>query len=242
MTTNNPDNLPATATTVAPTTTTAFSSIGAFESAQRMANALASSDLVPSQYKGNVANALVALEVAQRVGASVLAVMQSMNIIQGRPSWSSQYIIAAVNSCGRFAPLRFKITGEGDKMECFAWTHDKSGEVLEGPPVSIAMAKAEGWYDRNGSKWKTNAPLMIRYRAAAFFGRLYAPDILLGMRTDDEEREIIDITPGQTKQETPPPAAKTINEQIAKKSKQAKTEPPVVDATAQQHGDETTHF
>lgn len=187
----------------------AFSGASAFESAQRMAKALASSDLVPSSYKGNVANCLVALEIAQRTGSSALAVMQSLNIIHGRPSWSSTYIIAAINACGRFAPLRFSITGQGDKKECFAWTVDKNGERLEGPAVSIAMAKAEGWMDKNGSKWKTMPDLMLRYRAASFFGRLYAPDVLFGMKTDDE---VLD----QAKDVTPESAKSRIDEINAK--------------------------
>ncbi len=174
------------------TSLTAFSSAGAFESAQRMALALCSSNIVPEQYRGkdNIGNAIVALEMAQRIGASPLAVMQNLHIIHGRPSWSSTFIIAALNSCGRFAPIRFEVTGEGDNRECRAWTTDRQGERLEGPPVSIAMAKKEGWATKNGSKWATMPDLMLRYRAAAFFGRLYAPDVLNGMHAADELEDI----------------------------------------------------
>jgi hypothetical protein len=171
---------------------TAFSSASSFEAAQRMALALCSSNIVPEQYRGkdNIGNAIVALEMAQRIGASPLAVMQNLNIIHGRPSWSSTFIIAALNSCGRFAPIRFLVTGEGDGRECVAWTTDKSGERLEGPPASIAMAKKEGWYGKNGSKWQTMPELMLRYRAAAFFGRLYAPDVLNGMQASEEIEDV----------------------------------------------------
>lgn len=171
---------------------TAFSSASSFEAAQRMALALCSSNIVPEQYRGkdNIGNAIVALEMAQRIGASPLAVMQNLNIIHGRPSWSSTFIIAALNSCGRFAPIRFAVTGEGDARECVAWTTDKSGERLEGPPASIAMAKKEGWFGKNGSKWQTMPELMLRYRAAAFFGRLYAPDVLNGMQASEEVEDV----------------------------------------------------
>ncbi len=173
-----------------PRSLSVFSSESSFESAQRMAKALAASDLVPPAFKGNLANCLLALEVASRTGASIMAVTQNLHIIHGRPSWSSTYIIAALNSCGRFAPLRFKVeVTEKDKI-CTAWTVDKSGEILEGPPVSISMAKSEGWFDKSGSKWKTMPDLMLRYRAAAFFGRLYAPDVLFGMQSEDE---ILDV-------------------------------------------------
>lgn len=181
-------------TTTTTQSITAFSNAASFESAQRMALALVSSNIVPEQYRGkdNIGNAIVALEMAQRIGASPLAVMQNLNIIHGRPSWSSTFIIAALNSCGRFAPVRFEVTGEGDDRSCIAWTTDKTGERLEGPPASIAMAKAEGWFAKNGSKWKTMPELMLRYRAAAFFGRLYAPDVLNGMHATEEVEDIGD--------------------------------------------------
>ena len=157
-----------------------------------MASALCSSDLVPTQYRGKekIGNALIALELAQRIGASPLAVMQSLNIINGKPSWSSSFVLAALNSCGRFSPIRFAVEGEGAAMTCRAWAVDKSGERLEGPPASLSMAKAEGWLDKQGSKWKTMPELMLRYRAATFFGRLYAPDVLNGMHTTDELMDI----------------------------------------------------
>lgn len=175
----------------------AFASGASFELAQRMSKALAASDLVPPQYRNNVSNTLLALEIAQRIGASPLMVMQNLNVIHGKPSWSSQFIIAAINSCGRFTPLRFRVEGEGDQKTCTAVANDKAtGEVLEGPPVSIAMAKAEGWYSKNGSKWQTMPDLMLRYRAAAFWGRIYSPDCLMGVYTADEVVEI-DAAPAQ---------------------------------------------
>jgi hypothetical protein len=168
---------------------TAFSSTNGFELAQRMAKALVTSDLVPEQFRGpdKIGNALIALELAQRIGASPMAVMQNIHIIHGRPSWSASFIIAALNSCGRFSPLRFRAEGSGENKTCVAWAYDSATkEVLEGPEVSIAMAKAEGWMAKAGSKWKTMPDLMLRYRAAAFFGRLYAPDVLSGMHTSEE--------------------------------------------------------
>jgi len=176
-------------------TESAFS-LQTFEHAQRVAKMLASSSLIPKAYQGNIQNVMVALEMANRIGASPLMVMQNLHIIQGNISWSSTFIISAINSCGRFEPLRFDLTGEGDRMKCIAWTNEKGKmERIEGPAVTMTMAKQEGWIDKNGSKWKTMPELMIRYRAAAFFGRLYAPEILMGMQTMEE---VIDIDPVQT--------------------------------------------
>jgi hypothetical protein len=167
-------------------------SIKAFAHAQRVAIMLSQSNLIPKEYQGNVQNTMIALEMANRIGASPLMVMQNLYIVHGKPSWSSTFIIAALNSCGRFSPLRFEIGGDGDDYGCTAWTYGKEGEKLIGPKVTLKMVKAEGWLDRAGSKWKTMPDLMFRYRSAAFFGRLYAPDILMGMHAMEE---VIDMDP-----------------------------------------------
>lgn len=168
-------------------------SVQGFEHAQRVAKMLATSDLIPSNYKGKVENCLIALEMANRIGASPMMVMQNLHIIQGRPSWSSPFIIASLNNCGRFQPLRFRQIGEPgtDSYGYEAVTKDKTGNELVGPAVTWAMVKAEGWLAKAGSKWKTMPDLMFRYRAAAFFGRLYAPDILMGMQAADE---VVDVS------------------------------------------------
>ena len=164
-----------------------------FEHAQRIAKLLSSSDLVPNQYKGNIANTMVALEMAHRMNASPLMVMQNLHIIHGRPSWGSSFIIASLSSCGRFGTLRFEST----PTSCKAVTLDKqSGAILDGPTVTMEMAKLEGWLDKPGSKWKTMPELMLKYRAAAFFGRLYAPEIMMGLYSADE---VVDIAANNAK-------------------------------------------
>ncbi len=183
--------VPSTPTASAPVVV-GFDTKEGFEVIQRMALMLSKSDLVPQQFKGNIANCIIGLEMARRMNASPLAVMQNLYIVHGKPGWSAQFIIAAINSTGKFSPLRFDI-GEGT---CVAWAIEKAtGERLESPPVSIDMAKKEGWYDKSGSKWKTMPELMLRYRAATFFGRIYAPEVLMGMSTMEELADVVDIEP-----------------------------------------------
>lgn len=166
----------------------AFSSPAAFDNAQRMAKLLSASSLVPKDYKDNISNTVIALEMASRIGASPLMVMQNLNIIQGKPGWASSFIIAMINASGKFTTnLEFDLTGTGDAMRCFAYaTSASSGKLLKGPEISMEMAKKEGWVGKAGSKWVTMPQLMIHYRAAAFFGRLYVPEIMMGMHTVEE--------------------------------------------------------
>ena len=180
-----------------------FSGIQAFEDAQRIAKALASSTLIPPQFQGQqgFANCLVALEIANRMRISPFLAMQHLHVIHGRPSWSSSFIIAMVNGCGRFSPLRFEISGEGETLACYARATDLASEQeLKGPTITMLMAKKEGWATKTGSKWATMPDLMISYRAAAFWGRLYASDLLLGLQTQEE---VIDIQQVTVKAELP---------------------------------------
>lgn len=170
-----------------------------FEHAQRVAKMLATSSLIPKEFQNNIQNVMIALEMANRIGASPLMVMQNLYIVHGKPSWSSTFIISAINSCKRFEALKFEVTGSGDDLSCVAWTTEKGkAERIEGPAVTMKMARLEGWIDKNGSKWKTMPELMIRYRAAAFFGRLYAPEIMMGMQTREE---ILDVRHTEISQE-----------------------------------------
>ncbi|WP_180036712.1 MULTISPECIES: recombinase RecT [unclassified Acinetobacter] len=219
----------------------------AFELSQRVAKMLASSTLVPEQYRASLkvkagkdqngnwvyqdvenpnglSNCVIALNMANRMGADPLMIMQNLYLIEGRPSWSSQFIMASINSCGRFSSLRFDMEDLGEKeveyqetswaggrkqnvtkkikiqnFACTAWAIEReTGERLNSSKITIEMAVKEGWYQKNGSKWQTMPEQMLRYRAASFFGRVYAPELLMGLRSAEEEQErIVDVTPDQ---------------------------------------------
>lgn len=219
----------------------------AFELSQRVAKMLSSSTLVPEQYRSvikvkagkdqsgqwmyrdeenpnGLSNCIIALNMANRMGADPLMIMQNLYLIEGRPSWSSQFIMASINSCGRFSALRFDLEDLGEKeveyqetvwsnrqkqtvtkkikiqnFACTAWAIEReTGERLNSSKITIEMAVKEGWYQKNGSKWQTMPEQMLRYRAASFFGRVYAPELLMGLKSAEEEQDqIIDVTPDQ---------------------------------------------
>lgn len=230
-----------------------------FETMQRVCKLFSSSELVPDMYRAVVkpipanasenevkslvaenkaaeskamANCMIAIEMSQRIGASPLMIMQNMVIIYGRPSWSSKFLIATVNTCGRFNPLKFRFASLGmvgkvslttfekkwvpgvngakgkyesnakitefdgmniENLQCIAYTTAKgSEEQLESSPVDIKLALQEGWYTKQGSKWQTMTRQMLMYRAASFWTNAYAPELSMGMKTEEEIRDIID--------------------------------------------------
>ena len=199
-------------TALQPVQFNAFSNIEAFEAAQRMVKPLATSDLVPTAFKNNIGSCLIALNLANRIGADPLQVMQSLYIVHGKPSFSSAFLIACFNQCGRYTAIRYEMFGERDtdSWGCKAYTTEKAtGELIEGVAVTIGMAKAEGWWSkkdkmgRETSKWQTMPELMLHYRAAAFLIRLVAPEISLGFQSTEEVRDVIDITDTAQEVNTP---------------------------------------
>ena len=168
-----------------------------FELAQRKAAIYSKSTLVPKQYQGNIGNVMIAENMAMRLGADVLMTMQNLYIVHGSPGWSAKFLIACFNKCGRFTAIKYRFTGEKGKPTwgCIAYaTELATGEIVEGCEVTLAMAKAEGWSTKNGSKWLTMPQQMLMYRSATFFIRTTAPEIGMGLQTREElEDQIIDV-------------------------------------------------
>ena len=215
--------------------TNCFSSIKAFEDAQRMVKPFVNSSLVPATFKGDIGACLIALNMANRMGADPLQVMQSLYIVHGKPSFSSAFLIACFNQCGRYTAIRYEMVGERntDTWGCKAYTTEKAtGEVIEGVAVTMGMAKSEGWYSKAGSKWKTMPELMMRYRAATFLIRSVAPEIALGFQTTEEVRDVeyLDIT-----ERTDTPSLDQIAMQTMSEVKpvEAKPEPVAEPATSE---------
>lgn len=181
----------------APAVTMGFDSAGGFDLMQRGAKLLAASTLVPQQYQGNLPNCVIALNMASRIGADPLLVMQSLYVVHGRPGWSAKFLIASFNQCGRFSAIRYEWVGDRDKDSwgCRAWATEKStGEKIIGPLITIGLAKKEGWYEKSGSKWKTIPELMLQYRAAAWMVNTHAPEISMGLQTQDEIHDVYDAS------------------------------------------------
>lgn len=163
-----------------------------FETQQRMAKMYTTSSIVPDTYRNNIGNCVIAIDMAQRMQANPLMVMQNLYIVHGNPSWSSKFLISCINSCGRFSPLRYEFKGKegGKDWACRAFAFEKSDvnhqEPLYGDWITMQMAEKEGWTSKAGSKWMTMPGQMLRYRAAAFWQRVYAPEISMGFYTKEE--------------------------------------------------------
>lgn len=178
-----------------------------FETQQRMAQMYATSTIVPEAYRGNLGNCVIAIDMAMRMNANPLMIIQNLYVVNGNPAFSSKFLIATINASGRYSPLRYEWRGKEGSEEracrvCAYESWDREHkEPLYGDWVSIKMAKAEGWYDKKGSKWRTMPDQMLRYRAAAFWQRVYCPEISMGLMTSEEYEDIDDQTQVSYQQE-----------------------------------------
>jgi hypothetical protein len=179
-----------------PVVRASFFDLQGFELMQRVSKAFAASTLVPKEYQGNLSNCMIALNLAERLKADALMVMQNLYIVHGRPGWSAQFLIATFNQCGRFSALRYEFFGKQgtDDWGCRAWAIEKdTGEKIVGADITIALAKKEGWATKSGSKWQSMPQQMLMYRSAAWLVRAYAPEIAMGLPTADELADVVDI-------------------------------------------------
>jgi hypothetical protein len=206
-----------------------FGNVRSFEFTMRVARALSSSTMVPTAYRQQIPgkgkdrhalvdnpnglpNCMVAINMADRLKADPLMVMQNLYVIEGRPSWSAQFVIALANNSSLFkTPIQFDVSDHGEiecqyeesawvdgasvtrihkvtvrDLRCVAWALDQQGNRVESDTVTMRMAVEEGWYGKKGSKWKTMPGQMIRYRAASFFCRIHSPHLMMGLPTSDE--------------------------------------------------------
>lgn len=165
-----------------------------FSRAYKLAQVISTADIIPDNYKNKAADCAIAIDMADRMGVSPMMVMQNLYVVKGKPSWSGQACKALIEGCGKFKPGSIRPVYFGDKgtdsRGCYLsalWAD--TGDKVEGPEVTLKMAKAEGWLGKN-PKWTNMPELMLAYRASAFFARVYCPEVLMGVHVEGENEDI----------------------------------------------------
>lgn len=154
------------------------------------AMAMAPDGMIPQSYAGNVGAIAIACDMAQRMNVSELFVMQNLYVVHGQPTWSGKSCKALIDNSGEFVGrTRYRMDGEEgtDSWGFRLIGVDKvTGEKVEGPKVTVKMAKDLGWWGKNGSYWPRMTEMMLKYRAAAYFARAECPEVLMGASVDYE--------------------------------------------------------
>ena len=155
----------------------------------RMAEYLAKAQIIPQAYQANPGNCLIAIDLGRRMNISPMVVMQNSQIVYGNFSWKGSACRAMIDGCGKYENSRYETVGAPGSPDwgCRLVAEKvKTHTTVSGPWVTMKMAQDEGWFSKNGSKWRTMPELMMRYRAASFFAKTECPEVLMGFQTAEE--------------------------------------------------------
>jgi hypothetical protein len=167
------------------------------DSLWKQAQQLSNSELLPKRWRGKPYDVMMMMCQARELGMEPIAACRLTYVVHGEPSLKSEAVIGLVNHyAGMASEIMFEERGElmTDKYEVRAYAKSpKTGERLDGIWVGMRMVIEEGW----GKSQKTGDPYnpkyrtpfraqMLRYKAAAFWARLYAPQVMMGMYTVQE--------------------------------------------------------
>lgn len=143
---------------------------------------------VPPAVRGNygIAHAICSLAVALEMPAEFLA--SKAYVVSDRVAFESQLIHAIIEQRAPLSRrLRAKYAGSGDQRTCtvMGWLHGEE-EPFEytSPPIGQITPKGS-------PLWKTKPDLQLWYNASRDWARMYCPDVILGMYSEDE----LDRTP-----------------------------------------------
>jgi len=187
-----------------------FFNVALFEHCQRVADLFAKSTMVGKDFEGNIGNCMIALNYAGRIQADPFMTMQLMHVIHGKPGVEGKLVKALIERSGKYRDVDYEWLDannqpiddhkvyennakDGRGCRLFG-TNNKTDKLVKGPKVSWKVVYEEGWFNKNGSKWKTIPELMFMYRSASWFANVHCPEVKLGMMTTEEIRDVVDMS------------------------------------------------
>lgn len=171
------------------------------EGAWRMAQLLSASPFTPKDMKDPQACA-AAILFGLDLGVTPIQAVQSIAVINGRPSIWGDLALALVRADARCEDVEETISGDGDKRQatCIA---KRKGSKPTIRTFNVEDAKKAGLWNKSGP-WQQYPARMLQLRARAFALRDAFPDILkgIGIREEVEDIQVRDASPAPP----PPPA------------------------------------
>ena len=187
---------------------------------QAQSLAVGANDLLPERWRNKPQAVFQMMMQARELGIEPIAACRLTYLVHGQPCLKTEAVIGLINKhAGMASELMFEERGElpGDSygVRCYAIS-SRSGERLDSIWVGPAMAREQGWSTKKQNKYQGPfAAQMYRYRAAGFWARLYAPEVMMGMYTVQERQELREAAP----QPQLTGAAAKLNDVLAGKAK-----------------------
>jgi hypothetical protein len=152
--------------------------------AMEFSKLIANSNFVPMEYRGKPGDILVCLQMGAEIGLSPLSALQSISVINGKPSVWGDGAIALVQASGLLLDHEEDVEGEGDERYGWCRMVRKGRATPYMKKFSIADAKRAGLWGRN--VWKGYPDVMLVARARSACMRAAFPDVLKGVIPREE--------------------------------------------------------
>ena len=167
------------------------------ERVKRFCESLAKSSLVPQDFRGHADNVFVAVQLGLELGLAPMQALQSIAVINGRPSLWGDGMVALVTSHPDFEDMEESITGSWtDKTMVARCTIHRRGRSPVVSEFTYEDAELAGSTRKKGP-WQTHPKRMMQWRARGFAMRDAFADALRGLRLRDEWE---DVPPPQEKE------------------------------------------
>lgn len=170
-----------------------------FEQAWRFAQLIASSGMAPKGFEKPEA-CMVALLHGLELGLTPMAALQSIAVVNGRPSVWGDGAIGLVRGSGLCEWIEESLTDDGENMRAVCLAKRKGDPKPARGEFSVADAKKAGLWSKQGP-WTQYPKRMLQARARAFAIRDGFADVLRGVAIREEmadverAREARDVTP-----------------------------------------------
>jgi hypothetical protein len=187
--------------------------LSTFEDAFRFSKLVATSDFAPKDFRGKPESCLLAIQHGAELGLSPMQSLQSIAVVNGRPSVYGDTALAVCKGSPVCEWVRETIEGEGEHMVAVCQAKRRGDAQPVESRFGVAEAKKAGLWGKAGP-WTQYPRRMLQMRARGFALRDAFPDLLHGLVTAEEaadythaESEPVRVT--QPAQPTPPVADET---------------------------------
>lgn len=198
------------------------------EGAWRVAQLLAASPFTPKDMKQPEACA-AAIMFGMDLGITPVQAVQSIAVINGRPSIWGDLALALVRADKRCEDVEELVSGDGDRRVATC-TARRAGAKPTVRSFSVEDAKKAGLWGKAGP-WQQYPARMLQLRARAFALRDAFPDILKGIAIREEVEDIqFREVPDDAQPRRQPPAPPKQIEQKAADPKPTSPPPQIRDA------------
>ena len=159
-----------------------------FEDAWRFAKMVANSDFAPKEFRGKPEACLLAIQKGAEVGLTPLEALQSIAVINGRPTIWGDAALALVQSSSQCLYVREYTEGDGDNLTAVCEVQRRGYPQPTVAKFSVADAKKAGLWGKSGP-WTQYPARMLALRARGFALRNAFADALRGLVTAEEAQD-----------------------------------------------------